>query len=451
MKSERTNFPASEFVPLFTEIPTERKSISKNNNILKKIVSNSRNIKKLLKQTVAGTKLYRIGNRKPTPLLNLEKGLKDHYFCLGGSICEECPILKKSILQNNRRKKLKLNEKIDMGKLTFYFLKGENPLNKETKNENIIKTKTFVHSHNYSTNLNNKDINIVEFKKLKEMKINHRKIDSEQLFNRLFTQFPKSKPKNLKLTLSENFNNNLAQNLTENKKKQKKKSPKTKRRLNVIVPRLQQLEDSKIHCETTRENQRLFSSYDFDYSSNPNIKNFRNELEKKNYLHNKATASVISQKINFMGETQDKLERKLFKIIDNSSYLQPLPMEFKKDVEAIMGVKLKNKRKKGQIKKDVNVIRIEGDYSSFKKKDRNIIKLGDQISYLNDQIVNINNEDIKKNYWKKTKNKLTKIQETIDNLNDENKLKLREKINKNNLIMKKMRVNLDFFKNSLKY
>jgi hypothetical protein len=152
-----------------------------------------------------------------------------------------------------------------------------------------------------------------------------------------------------------------------------------------------------------------------------------------------------------MGKTQDKLERKLFKIIDNSSYLQPLPMEFKKDVEAIMGVKLKNKRKKGQIKKDVNVIRIEGDYSSFKKKDRNIIKLGDQISYLNDQIVNINNEDIKKNYWKKTKNKLTKIQETIDNLNDENKLKLREKINKNNLIMKKMRVNLDFFKNSLKY
>ena len=152
-----------------------------------------------------------------------------------------------------------------------------------------------------------------------------------------------------------------------------------------------------------------------------------------------------------MGETQDKLERKLFKIIDNSSYLQPLPMEFKKDVEAIMGVKLKNKRKKGQIKKDVNVIRIEGDYSTFKKKDRNIIKLGDQISYLNDQIVNINNEDIKKNYWKKTKNKLSKIQETIDNLNDENKLKLREKINKNNIIMKKMRVNLDFFKNSLKY
>ena len=61
MKSERLNFPASEFVPLFTEIPTERKSITKNNNILKKIVSNSRNIKKLLKQTVAGTKLYRIG------------------------------------------------------------------------------------------------------------------------------------------------------------------------------------------------------------------------------------------------------------------------------------------------------------------------------------------------------------------------------------------------------
>jgi hypothetical protein len=152
-----------------------------------------------------------------------------------------------------------------------------------------------------------------------------------------------------------------------------------------------------------------------------------------------------------MGETQDKLERKLFKIIDNSNYLQPLPMEFKKDVEAIMGVKLKNKRKKGQIKKDVNVIRIEGDYSTFKKKDRNIIKLGDQISYLNDQIVNINNEDIKKNYWKKTKNKLSKIQETIDNLNDENKLKLREKINKNNIIMKKMRVNFDFFKNSLKY
>ena len=152
-----------------------------------------------------------------------------------------------------------------------------------------------------------------------------------------------------------------------------------------------------------------------------------------------------------MGETQDKLERKLFKIIDNSNYLQPLPLEFKKDVEAIMGVKLKNKRKKGQVKKDVNVIRIEGDYSTFKNKDRNILKLGDQITFLNDEICNINNEDIKKNYWKKTKSKLTKIQETINNLNDENKIKLREKINKNNQIMKKMRVNLDFFKNSLKY
>ena len=450
MKTERLNFPASEFVPLFKEIQTERKSLSKKNNILKKIVSNSRDIKRLLKQTVAGTKLYRIGNRKPTPLLNLEKGLKDHYFCLGGSICEECPILKKSVLKLNQKKKLKLNEKIDMGKLTFYFLKGSNPLNKESKNENIFKTKTFIHSHNYSTNLNNKDINLLEFKKIQQMKINHRKIDSDQLFNRLFTQNPKSKPKNLKLTLSQDFNtSNDDHNLTENKPKTKSnKLPK--RRLNVIVPRLQQLEDFHNNCDSSRD-KHLFSSFDFDYSSNPNIKNFRNELEKKNYLHNKATASVISQKINFMGETQDKLERKLFKIIDNSNYLQPLPLEFKKDVEAIMGVKLKNKRKKGQVKKDVNVIRIEGDYSTFKNKDRNILKLGDQITFLNDEICNINNEDIKKNYWKKTKSKLTKIQETINNLNDENKIKLREKINKNNQIMKKMRVNLDFFKNSLKY
>ena len=139
-------------------------------------------IKKLLKRKVGGEKVYKILERKPTPLLRFEEGLRKFYFNYNGPIYDQCELFRKALNYEHHIKKRKLNERIQAGSLTYYFLKSQD---EQTKNEKIktnLKQRILTKSENYNIKLN-KELNIDNYKKEKEK--GEIKVDNE-FFDELY-------------------------------------------------------------------------------------------------------------------------------------------------------------------------------------------------------------------------------------------------------------------------
>ena len=98
--------------------------------------------------------------------------------------------------------------------------------------------------------------------------------------------------------------------------------------------------------------------------------------------------------MDILNKNQYKLENRLFKIIDRAKYLKPLSIEFKKDAEIIMDKKLKKKKAKGNIKKDVYAMRIENSYAHMGKGKREMIEISDNFERINDNVFNNFSKDI---------------------------------------------------------
>ena len=64
-------------------------------------------IKKLLKRKVGGEKVYKILERKPTPLLRFEEGLRKFYFNYNGPIYDQCELYRKTLNYEHHIKKKK--------------------------------------------------------------------------------------------------------------------------------------------------------------------------------------------------------------------------------------------------------------------------------------------------------------------------------------------------------
>ena len=65
-------------------------------------------IKKLLKRKVGGEKVYKISERKPTPLLRFEEGLRKFYFNYNGPIYDQCELFRKTLNYEHHVKKKKI-------------------------------------------------------------------------------------------------------------------------------------------------------------------------------------------------------------------------------------------------------------------------------------------------------------------------------------------------------
>ena len=144
--------------------------------------------------------------------------------------------------------------------------------------------------------------------------------------------------------------------------------------------------------------------------------------------------------MDIINKKQYKLENKLFKIIDRAKYLKPLSIEFKRDAEAIMDKKLKKKKAKGNIKKEVYAMRIENSYAHMRKGKREMIEISDNFVRINDNVFNYFGKDIKEKYSKKTKTK--KVDEDFIKNKKKKEKEMRIKFNQNNIKMEKLRYNL---------
>ena len=64
-------------------------------------------------------------------------------------------------------------------------------------------------------------------------------------------------------------------------------------------------------------------------------------------INSKKIAKILIKKAGSIEDKQEKLDKVLCKIIDHAEMQKPLSVYIKKDIEAIMGVKIKSKKKKG--------------------------------------------------------------------------------------------------------
>ena len=144
--------------------------------------------------------------------------------------------------------------------------------------------------------------------------------------------------------------------------------------------------------------------------------------------------------MDILNKNQYKLENKLFKIIDRAKYLKPLSIEFKKDAEIIMDKKLKKKKAKGNIKKDVYAMRIENSYAHMGKGKREMIEISDNFARINDNVFNNFSKDIQEKYAKKTRMK--KSEERLIKKRKKKEKEMRIIFNQNNIKMEKLRYNL---------
>ena len=445
-------------------------------------------IKKLLKRKVGGEKVYKVLERKPTPLLRFEEGLRRFYFNYNGPIYDQCELFRKALNYEHHIKKRKLNERIQAGSLTYYFLKSQD---EQTKNEKIktnLKQRILTKSHNYSIKLN-KELNIDNYKKEKEK--GEIKVDNEffdelykgNLANRIYKKEENNinkenkdeKETEIKVTFTnqnyespnlnsnksyiktvESYNNSLLKNTHLIKSNPLKSNRKYRTK---IIPSLKIISKYDTLKSNNNNNNEYYYKSDKNYntitarlstnfsSSFKNVyHNYSNSYSDKDRLfieEEKKKAKKIQHKMDIINKKQNKLENKLFKIIDRAQYLKPLSIEFKKDAEAITGMKIKKKANKGKTKDDVvHAIRIENSYAHMGKSKREMMEISDNFVKLDDVVVKTFGNDIKETYWKKTGKKKFEEPLIVQIKREKNEQKLREKFNKTNEKLEKLRYNL---------
>ena len=445
-------------------------------------------IKKLLKRKVGGEKVYKISERKPTPLLRFEEGLRKFYFNYNGPIYDQCELFRKTLNYEHHVKKRKLNERIQAGSLTYYFLKSQD---EQTKNEKIktnLKQRILTKSENYNIKLN-KELNIDNYKKEKEK--GEIKVDNEffdelykgNLANRIYKKEENNinkenkdeKETEIKVTFTnqnyespnlnsnksyiktvESYNNSLLKNTHLIKSNPLKSNRKYRTK---IIPSLKIISKYDTLKSNNNNNNEYYYKSDKNYntitarlstnfsSSFKNVyHNYSNSYSDKDRLfieEEKKKAKKIQHKMDIINKKQNKLENKLFKIIDRAQYLKPLSIEFKKDAEAITGMKIKKKANKGKTKDDVvHAIRIENSYAHMGKSKREMMEISDNFVKLDDVVVKTFGNDIKETYWKKTGKKKLEEPTKVKIQKEKMERKMRDKFNQTNDKLKRLRFNL---------
>ena len=473
----------SDNISIFEKIKNKN-NLNQSINILKNIKNRKRTIKKMFKNSNSFNENpnYRSRNsRKPSILLEFEKGLEKTFFSLNGIISQQLPFFKKCLLTKQMKKNLKLKEKINAGKLTYYFLKENEEQLQSDKRRNNLRRKLIADSNNYTIGID-KDYDIKTKK--------YKKIDKNKLYENLFLnpvkKYKESLLKNNNYNTfdsNQSNNNNIPENNEENLFN--KTYYKSIIRKKILVPKinlfhLNNNNNSNNNNDKNDNNKNIInysqtvnslentnnSSYFNNYlilnkssrNTNRNLTNqtlFKANTERKNNIrlstHNKAYAFVLKQKINYLNEKQNGIEQKLINIIDNNEFLKPLPVEFKKDVEVISGYKPKNKKSKGTGKDYVSKIKkIEGQkyVNKIKKRNTNLINeiFSKTVSNDNNDLLNrAENIELRNKYLNSIERNMK--QEKLNNKKREEKIRLKIKENMN-YINKKF-YNIKIYKNKI--
>ena len=135
---------------------------SRSFDIVRSISNKKRDIKRMIYTKVGNTEIVNRGDRKPTCLINLEKGLKKRFFGDHGVVTSEIPSLRKSIRLNFLERTSRLKKKINAGPLTYYFLKS-NETQQEIRTD-LVK-KSYLGRSSYFSIDEDKDLNIRNYLK----------------------------------------------------------------------------------------------------------------------------------------------------------------------------------------------------------------------------------------------------------------------------------------------
>ena len=108
-----------------------------------------------------------------------------------------------------------------------------------------------------------------------------------------------------------------------------------------------------------------------------------------------------------------------------------------------MDKKLKKKKAKGNIKKDVYAMRIENSYAHMGKGKREMIEISDNFARINDNVFNNFSKDIQEKYAKKTRMKKSEERLIKKTKNEERIKESKGEYNFKNIYLK--------FKNDKKY
>lgn len=359
---------------------------SRSLDIVHSISSKKRDIKKMFYTKVGNTEIINRGDRKPTCLINLEKGLKKRLFGDYGIVTSEFPSLKKRIRLDFLKRTSRLNKKINAGPLTYYFLKA-NETQQEIRTD-LVKT-SYLRRSSYFSIDEDKDLNIRNYLKSvrEEEKRNHTEAKS---------------PHNHKRKLSRNDTINES--------------------------------SDKIYgfqTISTNENDTKCNSTTYQKKKRPIIKN------------HKLMAKLLIKKSERIEKKQGQLDKRLYKIIDKAQVLKPVSVNIKKDFEAITGMKLKKKKNQGQTKELMQqAVRIQDDYTQFGEKKRNMIEISDNIIKMNSKSIKEFGKEIGREYWKKSDGSKKSMPLDMKKRIKQNEKKLRQKINLNHNIVEKLKFNL---------
>ena len=359
-----------------TRIASLSSEIAKKKNQIRTMIVNELGIPKTTKRV-----------RKPSALKRLEKGLKNLFFKKDGPVTQKFPKIRQEIIHKaNTRHHSTFDTKINVGSLTYFYLKEGNIQNKTEAYINEYKKNVFERS-NYFTVRKEKDplleLNDVSNKIIERNRMNK---TGFKLNQKMAKHIIKENPTLENDEDSSNCEMNTAPNVNND------------HHISLINSNQNPNKNRNYYTANSYFKKSTYTSY---YKSNTN-----NSSSISNTVNSPSPDIMkkeIMKKVNNLNNKQHKMEKKLFRIIDRAQNRNNMKKVIDKDLETILDAKIKKKKKFGQTREIyVQAVKIKDDYTLMDSKKAQLLKLSDSINNLTDEAAMMFADRLIEAYYAKT-------------------------------------------------
>ena len=359
-----------------TRISSLSSEIAKKKNQIRTMIVNELGIPKTTKKI-----------RKPSALKRLEKGLKNLFFKKDGPVTQKFPKIRQEIMHKaNTRHHSTFDTKINVGSLTYFYLKEGNIQNKTEAYINEYKKNVFERS-NYFTVTKEKDplleLNDVSNKIIERNRMNK---TGFKLNEKMAKHIIKENPTLENDDDSSNCEMNTAPNVNN------------EHNISIINSNKKPNKNRNYYTANSYFKKSTYTSY---YKSNTN-----NSSSVSNTVNSPSPEMMkkeIMKKVNTLNNKQHKMEKKLFRIIDRAQNRNSMKKVIDKDLETILDAKIKKKKKFGQTREIyVQAVKIKDDYTLMDSKKAQLLKLSDSINNLTDEAAMMFADRLIEAYYEKT-------------------------------------------------
>ena len=410
-----------------TRIASLSSEIAKKKNQIRTMIVNELGIPKTTKRV-----------RKPSALKRLEKGLKNLFFKKDGPVTQKFPKIRQEIIHKaNTRHHSTFDTKINVGSLTYFYLKEGNIQNKTEAYINEYKKNVFERS-NYFTVRKEKDplleLNDVSNKIIERNRMNK---TGFKLNQKMAKHIIKENPTLENDEDSSNCEMNTAPNVNNY------------HNISLINSNQNPNKNRNYYTANSYFKKSTYTSY---YKSNTN-----NSSSISNTVNSPSPDIMkkeIMKKVNNLNNKQHKMEKKLFRIIDRAQNRNNMKKVIDKDLETILDAKIKKKKKFGQTREIyVQAVKIKDDYTLMDSKKAQLLKLSDSINNLTDEAAMMFADRLIEAYYAKTVAMKIDIPllapDIVKKHKNEQIQKIRNRINNNNEKLIRMGYNAEKEKQNL--